>query len=97
MRPLTETQIANIEAFIADNEASPPPCLSERDVPNTKTRYAELKDQPPHTYYMAGHNANGFTMFTLYKSTDHTIYILTSYIQTLGAYYKVEEDWISQN
>jgi hypothetical protein len=93
MRPLTTTQIENIETFITNNESCHPPSLAERDIENTKLRYIEIKDQPPHTYYVAGHNANGFTM---YKSTDNTIYIFTTYIETLAAYYKVDEDWIKK-
>jgi len=96
MRSLTATQIENIETFIANREPCQPPCLSMRDVENAKKRYAEIKDQPPHTYYVAGHNANGFTMYNLYKSTDNTIYICTTYIETLSAYYKVEEGWIDK-
>ena len=96
MRSLTTNQITNIETFIANHEPCHPPSLSARDIENTKLKYAEIKDKPPHTYYVAGHNANGFTMYNLYKSADHTVYICTTYIETLSAYYKVEEDWVEQ-
>lgn len=96
MRPLTATQIENIETFITNHEPCQSPCLSMRDVENTKKRYAEIKDQPPHTYYVAGHNANGFTMYNLYKSADNTVYICTTYIETLSAYYAVDEEWIEK-
>ena len=96
MRPLTATQIENIETFIANHEPCQPPALAARDIENAKKKYTEIKDKPPHTYYVAGHNTNGFTMYNLYKSTDNTIYICTTYIERLGAYYKVEEEWIEK-
>jgi hypothetical protein len=96
MRALTCSQIKYIESFVRDNEEDEPPRLLARDVENTKNKYIQIKDRGvPHTYYVAASNPNGFAMYNLYKSFDNTIYIFTTYVETLSSYYKVTDEWIS--
>jgi len=96
MRPLTCAQIDYIEAFVRDNEEDEPPRLLARDIKNTKTKYFEMRvNGPLHSYCVAATNPNGFAMYNLYKSSDDTIYLFTTYVETLSSYYKVTNDWIS--
>ena len=96
MRPLTSLQIEYIENFVRDNEEDEPPRLLARDVENTKTKYIHIKEHGiPHTYCVAATNPNGFAMYNLFKSSDNTIYLFTTYVETLSSYYKVTDEWIS--
>jgi hypothetical protein len=96
MRPLNESQIAFIESFVRNNtEECEPPNILMRDIENTKNKYAVIRDTgAPYDYYIAGTNPNGFTMYNLYRSSDNTIYLFTTYVDRLSAYYKVKEGWI---
>lgn len=95
MRPLNENQIAFIESFVCNNDENEPPNILMRDIENTKAKYAVIRDTGvPYDYYIAGTNPNGFTMYNLYRSSDNTIYLFTTYVDRLSAYYKVKEGWI---
>lgn len=96
MRPLNESQIVFIESFVRENDEGEPPNLLIRDIENTKAKYVIIRDTgAPYDYYIAGTNPNGFTMYNLYRSSDNTIYLFTTYVDRLSAYYKVNEDWIN--
>lgn len=96
MRHLTSAQIEYIESFVRDNEEDEPPRLLARDVENTKNKYIQIKDRGvPHSYCVAATNPNGFAMYNLYKSSDDTIYLFTTYVETLSSYFRVTHDWIS--
>ena len=96
MRPLTLSQIEYIECFVRDNKEDEPPRLLARDIENTKTKYFEMRDNGIiHSYCVAATNPNGFAMYNLYKSSDNTIYLFTTYLETLSSYFRVTDEWIN--
>ena len=89
-RVLKNDDIKFLEGCISkSNSETDNLCLSNYQIPDSKSNYQDIKSIQGPALYEAGYDSGGMTAYYYYKSLDQEIYLLNFWIQKFTSCFKI--------